>query len=214
MSALDAYLNRLPEGLNSYPEFRQKASVFRDFLRMLDFDRLLPALPNHEMRQWVQDPPGDNCWISEVHTCAVMAAAVDSCFDDDDGFQDLAFQVHQASLSRPLYRGLMSLLKPSRVMKLGGSTWRFIHEGSSLAVVEVGDRVELILQHPPHAYCDPMVRAQAGAFLTVAHLAGQDDAAVSLTQHNEREARFIVDWQGAPADDALYVAGPVPRANR
>ena len=195
-ASLQAYLKQLPQGLESYPQFKLKGSVFRQFMDGIDAKALLPHLPS-PLHTWVHEPPGDNGWIPEVHSWAVLAVSVDVVFDSLDAFQAYAYEVNHKAMGRPLYRALMAFISPERAVRVAGKTWSYIHAGSTLEVQELdGKRLELIIRHPRMAYPQFMLEALGGGFLAVARLAGEPETTVRYIRGAPEETHYELDWHG------------------
>jgi len=205
-TALATYLDALPQGLDSYPEFRLKGSIFRQFIDALDVETLLPALPT-PLQRWVRRPPPDNAWMPEVHSNAIFVVAAQVCFASEAAFVEFAYDANSRALQTPLYHGLIRFLSPQRVVRLAASTWGLMHAGSSLAVHDDGHSVELEMQHPAFAYPRLMLSALATGYAAAAHLAGEEDTVVRLSCSQEGEARFHLDWRGRPLRGQASHAG-------
>lgn len=160
MTQAEAYIEQLPDGLDSYPDCRARLQVFMVFLE---------RVPRH---RWTPDfaaaiepylDVADSAWVPEV-LCSTITLMVRDQLRSDDALVKLAYEESVALYHKPLYRALMMVLSPTLVAMGTAKRWAASHRGSELAV-EKWDRnkddtvIHLELRHPP------------GLFLNLHHLA-------------------------------------------
>ena len=81
---LDQYFRGLPDGWDSFPEFRAKASLIRTALEVRPAPTSLEAIPE-PLRAYFEAPPLPSAWIPEVHYLAFGVAVADvEGFSDED----------------------------------------------------------------------------------------------------------------------------------
>jgi len=194
-AALDTYLNRLPAGLESYPNMTIKGAIFRQFLKGVDVDLLRAALPPR-LLSLVDNPPPANVWMPEVQSNAVFTVVAEVCFADEDAFMQYAYENNKEVLESPLYALLIRMLSPSRVVKLAAKAWGQMHKGTTLFADDHGAYTLLRLDHPPHAYPRCMLLALSQGYLSAAHLAGEEAATAELIDEEVDGAAFKLNWNG------------------
>src|SRR5687767_10312312 len=106
--SVDSYVASLPQGLDSYPAFEQKAAVFREFMKGISASSWAERLPE-PLATLVKTPPPVNQWLPEVQANAVFLAARAEMFPDDDAYERFAYKQNVQLLSSPLYAILFKL---------------------------------------------------------------------------------------------------------
>lgn len=111
-----AYLDRLPGGIDAFPEAEVKYSVVATWLEGHDAGVLVDGLPTavHPLLQ--REFPVTR-WISEVHATTIYLGLRERLFSSDDAFVADALRRNHTLLNKPMYRILMRLLSRSRVAK-------------------------------------------------------------------------------------------------
>ncbi len=199
MGGIDAYFQRLPLGIESYPDCRVKASVVRDAIASRPLDDVSGDLPP-ELESLVAEPPPVTAWVPEVHAVALMIAIRERHFGPGAlGLEDLeqwTLERNRRLLTRPLYRPLFILLSPERLLKGLERRWSAFRRGTRLRVREAhGGGAELALQHPAHLYDEVTLRAMAGAFRAAGIAAGARHARAEIIDQNPREVRWNITWR-------------------
>ena len=90
-----AYLEALPNGLASYPEYTQKAALYRQFLKHAGALRVANQLPP-ELRLLVEQPVPVNTWLPEVMVNALYLGVADALHLDDEGVNSLLADLNRA----------------------------------------------------------------------------------------------------------------------
>ena len=110
--ALRAYVDQLPDGFDSHPDFVAKASLYRT---VVDATPLAPddvvALPD-VLRSLIQHPLPVSSWIPEAHSHGVMLAVYDSQFGDAEAFERWAYDRQRELFASPLYGVAMKSSRP------------------------------------------------------------------------------------------------------
>ncbi len=140
-----AYLGQLPDGLDSFPECRAKASVHR---RVLGYSEIpLFGLPK-PLQSLVDDPPPANTWIPQCQALALIVAAVES--QQLDGQAENAWIQAAAShvFNSPMYRILMWAATPRLLFKGAHLRWSAFFRGSTLNPTVESNSAEVVLDCP------------------------------------------------------------------
>lgn len=192
---IDEYLARLPQGIYSYPEMRQKASAVPAFLegvRLTDLDGL-PA----EIQDVIRRPPPVSVWIPEVHCSCLFLAIRERCFSSDADYVAYLRDVNKKLLSGALYRALFAMVGPKTVVKGAADRWGKFHKGSVLDVTlgEDGKSAEVRLTSPEHLFPERIADNYAISFETAIGLASGGDAQFSMVEHTPTLAVYRGSWQ-------------------
>lgn len=128
------YIAALPQGLQSHPDAKGKASLVRS---MIDEDVVEAAkateLPAPIARLF-SDPPPVSAWIPEVHSNAALLLIQDLKKLNRIGYEKLVYDRMKALLGGPLYRILFRLSSPTFLMRSAAQRWRSFHKGTTFTV--------------------------------------------------------------------------------
>jgi hypothetical protein len=143
------YLRELPDGLDSFPECRAKASIHRTVYAHADAP--LHGLPA-ELQQLLDEPPPPATWIPQCHTLALIIAIVESR-GLDEGERGAWIRAAASTLfATPMYRILMLAATPRMLFKGANIRWSAFFRGSELRST-MGDHVaELELLAPAQLF--------------------------------------------------------------
>ena len=149
-ASTEAYLRRLPEGLESYEGHLVKMSVVRAWVEGHSLAALREALPQPLVPGELLERPV-TAWVPEVHATVVYLTMRDLFFDDDDAYVEAAYAKNSKLLRGPLYRVLTTLFSWQRISSLGGSVFARMHRGIESTAEVVGDRgLRWRLDYPEH----------------------------------------------------------------
>jgi hypothetical protein len=190
---LARYIAGLPEGLDSYPDFRIKAAFSRSLLDELPTPPV--GLPG-PIGELVAHPPMISAWIPEVHHQALIVGVVERVFDgDQETFLDLMLRMQRRLLGRKIYAPLLQLIDPSRLLKQAAKRWTNFHRGTTLEVTPVGDREARVgLPHPAGLFSTPGRRALAGGFRAAIEAGRTHEADVTVVEASAERTEFRLRW--------------------
>jgi hypothetical protein len=197
---MNAYLARLPRGLDSYPDYVQKASMYREFLtEVSEADRsLLPTFSGLPavLAQLVREPVPVTSWVPEVHAYALGMAMADLFFASDDAFLDRKLQANRRILSGPLYRLLFLLISPARLLRNVVSRWEKFHRGLPLRVLDLQSNEGTVrLEFPHYMVPDLQVRTYALVLQAAVEAAGGKEASFGVESSGPTFAQYCGTWK-------------------
>lgn len=147
---LRAYLEGLPAGLESYPECRAKASLYRSVIEPLPLDAAQVPEP---LRDLLRRPRPVTDWIPEVHSHAILIAQCDQRFSDLPGFARHCYAAQRALWASKIYAFMMRFISPGRLLASTSQRWGQFHRGSELVSIREGeDSAILRLTAPAYVY--------------------------------------------------------------
>jgi len=196
LPSVQAYLARLPEGVDSYPQCMIKAAPLVDQLAMKPLpDALLGELPERVV-ELVRNPPMVSAWIPEV-VAMTYSISIRDCFFPpgvgDVAYEAWAYERNRRMLSTRLYRALFLLVSPDRLFKQIGPRWSRMRRGSELEVLEHrAGFVRLQTRYPPYLHDDSVALGMKGAFRAVAELAGAKDVRAERPKVSETTTEFTI----------------------
>ena len=196
MSELERYVATLPQGLESFPEFCCKGSLLRELVDLRDLPQeTVEALPP-ALKVYFEVPPLVSSWYPEVHLVGVMLAHFEPRFGGDRAaFVQWFYDLSKALYEKPLYRILMALGSPERLVGIVAKAWGAFHRGAKLrktasapglAVVEIG--------MPEMVYPDLIAPTTAQAFLAAVESAGGRNPRVECDRLGPEGFRLTMSW--------------------
>jgi hypothetical protein len=187
------YLASLPGGLATHPDAQAKASLVRAFLEGQPAD-VLRRLPE-PLQPLVREPPIENAWIPEVQFCAFFHALCEALGHLPAARAAWIRSRNQSLFSGPLYRLLMTVASPERVLREAARRWGVFHRGSALdfeGFSDDGARVRLAF--PPGLFDAFMLDAFSEAFAAALESARAKDPLVQVEASGPGFARFVARW--------------------
>ncbi|MEM6996763.1 MAG: hypothetical protein AAF721_40035 [Myxococcota bacterium] len=190
------FIAALPEGLDSYPQCRAKASMVRNLADEVVFPgHDLAALPE-PLRLFREVPVSS--WISETHSQAMMLAIYDRCFDDLAQFGAYAHRQGRALLVGPLYAIAFKVVTPAFLVKTATLRWRMFHRGTELTARRAGEAsAEVRIDHPPGLFGEVVRRGFCEGMRAAIDLATGGGTTFELTGSEPRYATLRLRWTGS-----------------
>ena len=194
LARMEAYLAALPGGVDAHPECLHKGSVTRQVLRAFPTDKL-PPLPA-PVQTLVREPPIASAWVSEVHATALYLAICDAHFPNDESYVTFSADFNRKLLRSPLYRVLMLVATPLRLMHHAGTRWSALHRGSTLRVEPVGEYTARgTVRYPTELFPLLLLRCFATAFQAAVEGSGGRNVRVEMLARDARQAEYDVHWE-------------------
>lgn len=196
LRSMDVYVAALPNGLDSYPECQQKASILREFFDRSDANKLADALPA-PLAALLRNPPPPSEWVSEVRATAIYMAGADLLWSEA-GFVDHAYKHNYALLDSTMYRILFRLVGAKRLLTQLGSNWTHFHRGSTLSLHAFDDLARtgsVEVTSPPRHVPAMLASGYATALRAAIEIAGCKGVESRAEIVSDRVVRLHVRWQ-------------------
>lgn len=193
---LAAYLDRLPHGVDSYPEHVARAAMYLD---ALDDRPLILAdgeLPDALMTL-VRSPVDAQAWIPEVHMNAIFYAVADEHFSDVpvDDFIDWTYGRNLHLLDQAWFRVLFAVARPQWILRGIEKRWSQFRRGTELRMTErESGRVRVRLIYRPNLHDADSVRCIGAALRAAAAIAGADNVVEDVVRCDEVHTDFLYTW--------------------
>ncbi len=189
-----AYLDRLPHGLDSFPENVSKASLCRQFLDEsdltgIDLDGLPPAVA-----QLIRDPPLPTAWVPTPALMMVMLALMDHAGMTDDDAARWSHDCNMALLGGRMYRTLTALASPSLLARGASMRWGSFHRGTDLLCETGRQEFFLTLRYPPPIFTEVLLRSFGEAFRVLGELSNAKSVTLRRLTVTPGEARYHIVW--------------------
>ena len=191
------YVARLPDGLASYPHCVAKAALLRDILGSRPLDPDGDHLPD-ALRSLVVNPPPVSSWIPEVHFVAISLAIYGRHFGGDDlsAFEEWVCTRNAALFSKPLYRVLIALMSPERLLVGASKRWTAFHRGTTLTLLQHTPELALVrLDFPPELFERVLMHGFAASMRAAAQVAGGRNVRSGLDTATATRAEYWVRWE-------------------
>ncbi|MBI5498058.1 MAG: hypothetical protein HY904_23855 [Deltaproteobacteria bacterium] len=185
----------VPGGWDAYPDYQQKASIYREFLARVDLAPHAAALPP-PLRRLVEEPVPVSSWIPEAHSCGLFLAMAD-VLGSDAAFVTHSYESNRALLSGPAYGFLFKLLGARTVLKGARTRWGQLHRGITMDVTwgDTRNEASLIMHFPEHLLPPLLLRSYATAFRAALEVAGASAVEVRVGDAAATSAQFHAAWK-------------------
>lgn len=199
LPATARYIDRLsPEGgLDAYPDYRAKASLYRSMLQARPVSTEVSASLPPPLRGLVEQPVPVSSWIPEVHSHAVLLVVYDVSFGSLDRLAEFAYAQQRSLFAGRLYSAALRLVSPGMLIKGASMRWKAFHRGTQFSVVSSGDGEAVVrLEHPRNLYDEVSrtgMREGLRAALDVSRAGGAEVVEVEAT---DTHALVRATWRG------------------
>ena len=194
---LTSYLESLPQGIDSYPDCVQKASVSREFLRFLPTTGL-GALPA-QVEALIKRPPPPSAWIPEAHVAALFLSVIDAHYPDPQQFVERAYVANKELLVGPLYRVLMLVASPLFLAKNAQARWGTFHRGVTMVTdslpTEKTGTASFHLAYPPYLITQLLCASFGTAFRAAVEAAGGREVSTTVVRWQPEACHFELTWR-------------------
>jgi hypothetical protein len=183
----------LPGGLAAHPGAQAKGSLVRAFLEGQPAN-VLRRLPD-PLQHFVREPPIDSDWIPEAQFCAFFHALCEALGQLPGDRAAWIRARNQSLFAGPLYRLLMTVASPERILRESARRWGVFHRSSTLdfeGFSDDGARVGLAF--PPGLFDPFLLDAFAEAFAAALELARAKDPIVQVEASGPGFARYLARW--------------------
>ena len=186
------YVGSLPEGLDSYPNFRSKASIYLTLLVELGVPLKTSTLPPI-LATLIESPPTANTWVptSQVNALELVIADV---LKSSEGFLGLAYSMNRKLLGSTMYRPMVFVSSPAFLLKVSTMVWGRFHTGTVLRPRVEASSARLDLTFPERLLPRLIVEEKATAYRAAAEAAGGRDVSAVVEECSAERARFTLTW--------------------
>ena len=190
---LAAYLERLPDGADSYPKCQAKCSLLRAVVAEFPTGGSTRGLPD-ELRLLLDELPPPSVWIPETHFVAAHFALMDIFGMGEDELLQLTYAANRKLAHSRMYRALTRLASPGVLVKGASMSWSFIHKGSTLRAEAETKGALLTLRHPPHLYPSLGHRSIGRGFTAALEASNGKNPHVRVLSSTPDHAKLQVSW--------------------
>ncbi len=190
---MSAYLATLPQGIDSYPDVRAKASLYRSTVE--GYTVADPSILPEALQRLLRDPAPVSSWVPEVHSHAMILISRDLRFNSDRAFIDFAYEKQRKLFSGPLYKIMLSLASPAMLLRTAALRWGSFHRGTQFTVEEAtGTSARIRVDHPARLWDGLLADAMGAGLKAVLDLSGARDTRLVVTEQGETHLRIHGTW--------------------
>jgi len=191
---MKAYIDSLPDGLASYPDFVQKASIYRLWIENTPAPFVPRELPP-ELDDLVRNPRPVSTWVSVAQTTALVFALTDARFGGEQALLQGFLQFNRKLLQGPLYQALMAVVSPAMALRGASARWGAFHRGITLDLAVTGHGATVELRYPPHLVSQLFARGYTTTWRATLEAAGARGIDVELERWSATGALFRAGWR-------------------
>ncbi len=194
METMHDYLERLPNGIDSYPDCQMKASFLQEKFSSppVPFDRarLPPVLQN-----LLNNPPPASVFVPTVHMFALNHALLDAMGGDEDAFERHTVDANRRQLTSPLYRAMFLFVSPKNLINNADARWGKVHRGVTLSSEVTGERsFRGSLTFPEHLAFPLLLTMWAAIFKLGIELAGAKNVKSEVGTVTSTHGTIFGEW--------------------
>lgn len=192
LPSVEAYLDRLPSGLDSYPGHQVKMGVVQTWVDGHDLAGIRAALPE-SLQTGLLDQRVTG-WVSEVHATVVYLTVRELFFDSDEAYVGAALEKNRTLLSRSIYRAASRLLTPQRLVKTGSLVFGLMHRGIETGPAPFeGKGVGWVMEFPEHLVPELIARCYATALVAAMGIGGVRHPTARIAEFGATRIEFVVE---------------------
>lgn len=191
---MDAYLDALPDGLDSYPQCQSKASLLHSAL--VGHEAFSSGLPD-VLRERIDSPPAPGFWIPAVHVIATVHAIIDVHYQGDEE-ATLSWGARRTAViaDNSLYRALLRVSSPRVFFSMSAKVNRLLQRGTKfkMEVLEDG-RALARLRFPRFLHDRPSLLGTVAMCDTIVKLTGGVPKGTNMVEVTPTHALFDCRWE-------------------
>ncbi|HWB76931.1 MAG TPA: hypothetical protein VG755_18315 [Nannocystaceae bacterium] len=189
---LAAFVDGLPQGLDSYPEHGTKSAL----LRSLTTDELVghaSSLPA-AIAELVRNPPPLSAWVRQTHAHAVVALARDVLFTSDRAFAQHCYDGQRALFSSRIYLLLMRCTSPGRLLTTAEKRWSQFNRGCTIRTDVFAGGAHIWVDHPPGMFEATSRTALTQALRATLDLSSARSTELTLVDASSEQTELLARW--------------------
>ncbi|MDP3277404.1 MAG: hypothetical protein Q8Q09_19610 [Deltaproteobacteria bacterium] len=196
LPSLARFVEALPRGLDSCPEYEVKGSLVREVAAhtTLQDAEIFPA----ELLSLVRNPPAVSTWVREAHFNALMLAIFDlqvARTGNPRVMHEAAYAQTKALLNTALYRILFVLMSPERLLSGLEKRWSALRRGTRIELRESTAGMACIRMHyAPHLYTQLLVEFRAESLRAALECAGGKHCKSRVALYTPTLSDFVLVW--------------------
>jgi hypothetical protein len=190
----DAYIDSLPDGLDSFPECLIRTDLYDNTLEELPDVRKVPIV-EQTLRQYK-----GRKWMPEIYGSIINHGIRDACFASDRAYFEWLESFNGKIFQRPTYKAVVMLLSTQLLLMGAAQRWSSFHKGTHLEIAASqirGDRRvasgELVFPHG--LYDELQVRTHCHAIRAAMVASRADAPEYRLLEMQNGVARLELTWR-------------------
>jgi hypothetical protein len=193
---LRTYLERLPNGLGSYPDCRSKGILIRSTAEAVPFHESWNELPA-AIANAFRSPPLPTAWVSTVLTNAVHCVIADTYYPVPAALLSWNYERTKRLSATPMYRMFAQLAGLKNFLRGAVKVHSFFIQGTDLGITFSAGGATITLEHPPYLHGGVVHLANEAVFRATLESAGATRVLVKMTESSPERAVFEASWAEA-----------------
>ena len=190
---LARYLAQLDDGLAAYPVCTCKASLYRSWIDAHDLSRDRDGLPS-AMVELIDMPEPVNAWMPSVFYNAFCLAVIDRFYKDGAAAARWNHASRLEMFRSPLYRVLMVVMSPARILSGARRRWENFHRGFDFELEHTDTSADFSLLYPPRLHNVDTIGIIVSGVCAALTAAGAKDIRWRVPELTETRARAEARW--------------------
>lgn len=188
---LQAYVNSLPDGFQSFPECQGKASLFAIALQLQPVTNLPPGVPPHLQKYFdTKLPP--NQWVPELDYCLFSLLMAEIHNWDNVGMRRFWNRVMDHINNSAMYGLLFRFLSARMLVTTVASRWSSFHKGTTCVAEKTAEGLVITLGWPAGLFPELIVHGYLGVFDSLAAHSRLFKGSVELLASTSTSARYLM----------------------
>ncbi len=187
------YLDRLPDGLASYPDCQSKATLLQSSLDAVTLDEAV-GLPD-ELTALLRDPPAAGLWVPAVWSDAMFFVACDLYYPTEAQVLAWTRERTESIAKHPLYRTLLRVPGPRVLLRMGASAHDLVQRGTELHLEADAEGAWIEMRFPPHLHVGLNLVSNVALWQSVVEITGGRNVACTMTRATATLARYRVTFE-------------------
>ena len=192
--ALAEYLERLPDGLASYPEAQSLGLLLKSSVAPHYFHPSWKGL-SPEIVTALRSPPLPTAWVSTVLTDAVFCVVADTFFPTREAVLKWNYDRTMRLTALPMYATLTRLAGVERFLRTAAKVHALFQRGTDVQLHVWGEEAEIMLTHPPFLHGELNHLANEAVFGAVLASAGAADVTMKMKHSKPESALYSATWR-------------------
>lgn len=191
---LYGYLQKLPAGIDSYPECTARASLLRGVLAEWNGTVPTDGLPA-QLASLMRAPPPADAWVPEVAYVAAHYAINDLEELGTERMLELTYRASRRLTESRMYRVLTKVGSPTIIVRGASISWGRLHRGVPLRMGVTKGRARLLLRHPKHLWPALAHESAALGFRAVLESAGASEISMQIIASHMEGVELELAWR-------------------
>ena len=194
---LEAYLRKLPNGIDAHPGAKLKASIVREALASRPFQAASAGDLPESLRMVLRDAPLPSTWLPVTHVVGVLLTLADQDQLDDEAFIRWRHAQYRALFRSALYRALFAVVPTETLVAGAVHKWKSLAKDSLVLerVTRERGHAEILVRWPEHLLAPIVARSQMEGVRAALEISGAKNPQVEIGEITTSHALYRLRWE-------------------